>query len=62
MLELTENYLTSKNKAIDYQLGFILAEATGNLPNASEINTSIVYADFYFLEANMRKLALAKKK
>ena len=62
MLELTENYLTSKNKAKDYQLGFVLAEATGNLPNASEINTSIVYADFYFLEANMRKLALAKKK
>ena len=62
MLELTENYLTSKNKGKDYQLGFVLTEATGNLPNASEINTSIVYADFYFLEANMRKLALAKKK
>ena len=59
MLELTTNYLTSKNKAQDYQLGFALTEATGNLPNASEINTSIVYADFYFLEANMLKLELS---
>ena len=62
MLELTENYLTSKNKAKDYELGFALAEATGNLPNASEINTSIVYADFYFLEANMLKLELSNSK
>lgn len=56
MAELTENYLTSKHKHKDYELGFVLAEATGNLPNASEINTSIVYADFYFLEANILKL------
>ncbi len=57
---LTQDYLTSKNKGKDYQLGFALAEATGNLPNASEINTSIVYADFYFLEANILKLKLSK--
>jgi hypothetical protein len=56
MGELTSNYLTSKQKGKDYQLGFVLAEATGNLPNASEIDTSIVYADFYFLEANILKL------
>lgn len=61
MLELTQQYLTSKNKGKDYQLGFVLAEATGNMPNASEINTSIVYADFYFLEANIRKLALTQR-
>lgn len=60
MLELSTNYLTSKNKSKDYQLGFALTEATGNLPNASEINTSIVYADFYFLEANILKLELSK--
>lgn len=60
MAELTNNYLTSKAKGQDYDLGFVLAEATGNLPNASEINTSIVYADFYFLEANILKLEVAK--
>lgn len=58
MAELTANYLTKNEKGHDFELGFVLKQATGNLPNASEINTSIVYADFYFLEANIRKLAL----
>ena len=61
MADLTENYLTSKHKAKDYQLGFALAQATGNLPNASEIDTSIVYADFYFVEANILKLELTNE-
>jgi hypothetical protein len=60
MVELTGKYLTNKAKGHDFDLGFVLTQATGNLPNASEINTSIVYADFYFLEANIHKLALAK--
>ncbi len=58
MAELTNNYMTKHEKGRDFDLGFVLNQATGNLPNASEINTSIVYADFYFLEANIRKLAL----
>lgn len=61
MAELTANYLTSKNKSKAYDLGFALAEATGNVPSASEINTSIVYADFYFVEANIRKLDFEAK-
>ncbi|WP_076542264.1 glycoside hydrolase family 88 protein [Shewanella sp. UCD-KL21] len=60
MAELTAKYLTLSNKGRDFELGFALVQATGNMPNASEINTSIVYADFYFLEANIRKLALAQ--
>ena len=39
-------------------LGFVLHSATGNLPNASEIDTAMVYADYYFIEANLRKLQL----
>ncbi|WAJ72258.1 glycoside hydrolase family 88 protein [Catenovulum adriaticum] len=59
MNELSNQYLTSKTQNKSYQQGFVLTHATGNLPNGSEIDTAIVYADFYFLEANMRKLALA---
>ncbi|MCF2950342.1 glycoside hydrolase family 88 protein [Paraglaciecola aquimarina] len=59
MAALSQDYLTSKHKNKDYDLGFVLTEATGNLPNASEINTSIVYADFYFIEANILKIQLS---
>ncbi|MDP5031528.1 glycoside hydrolase family 88 protein [Paraglaciecola sp.] len=55
---LTKHYLTSKTKDTSFKLGFVLEEATGNLPNKSEINTPIVYADFYFIEANIRKIEL----
>lgn len=60
MAELTAHYLTSKDKHANYELGFVLANATGNLPNTSEINTSILYADFFFIEANIRKMQLAQ--
>lgn len=59
MHELSSEYLTSKTKDSSYEQGFVLTQATGNLPNASEVDTSMVYADFYFLEANIRKLALS---
>lgn len=61
MLELTNTYRSdnddSDNK-VSLDLGFALTQATGNLPSASEIDTSIVYGDFYFIEANIRKLQL----
>ncbi|WP_440877077.1 hypothetical protein [Thalassotalea sp. PLHSN55] len=59
MLELTQHYLSDKEKGSSYELGFVLTQATGNLPNTSEINTAIMYADFYFVEANIRKMQLA---
>ena len=31
--------------------GFILKHSTGSLPNGSEIDTPINYADYYYLEA-----------
>ena len=34
--------------------GFILMHSTGSLPNGSEIDTPINYADYYYLEALIR--------
>jgi hypothetical protein len=39
--------------------GFILSRSTGHLPNGSEINVPLVYADYYFLEALLRYRAIA---
>ena len=41
--------------------GFLLKHATGHLPNNSEIDVPINYADYYFLEALMRKRELIKE-
>jgi rhamnogalacturonyl hydrolase YesR len=37
---------------------FLLMHATGNKPADSEIDVPIIYADYYFLEANLRRMAL----
>jgi hypothetical protein len=34
--------------------GFVLLQATGNKPSNSEVNTSLIYADYYFIEALLR--------
>ncbi len=51
MNNLIEGYLSepSQNK------GFLLDHSTGHLPHNHEIDVSIVYADYYFLEALLRK-------
>ena len=38
--------------------GFILLHSTGHKPADSEVDTSIIYADYYFLEALLRKKKL----
>ena len=38
--------------------GFLLTSSTGHLPNKHEINVPIVYADYYYLEALLRKKKL----
>lgn len=65
-----EAYLNYSNKVINslssdkYVLNksvngpFILDHSTGNLPSNDEIDDPIVYADYYFLEAIIRKKAL----
>ena len=40
---------------------FFLEHSTGNLPAGSEIDVPIVYADYYYVEALLRRLELLKK-
>ena len=59
MAELTSNYRTDRDKNgrdMSFELGFVLDEATGDMGNAGEIDTPIIYGDFYFVEANIRKV------
>lgn len=40
--------------------GFLLLHSTGSKPSNSEVDVPLVYADYYFLEALLRKKALIK--
>lgn len=40
--------------------GFLLLHSTGSKPHGSEIDVPLVYADYYFLEALLRKAKLEK--
>jgi hypothetical protein len=40
--------------------GFILMHSVGSLPNGSEIDTPLNYADYYYLEALKRFMELKK--
>ena len=68
-----ELYKTSADKILNslgkfYQAkpdsakGFLLLHSTGHKPAQSEIDTPIVYADYYYLEALMRQKRLENKK
>ncbi len=63
MLELTNHYRTDKDRSGNesFELGFALTQSTGSQPSGYEVNEPIIYGDFYFVEANMRKLALEKQ-
>ena len=41
--------------------GFILKHCVGNWPEHSEIDVPLSYADYYFLEANLRRLRLGQQ-
>lgn len=41
-------------------LGFILGHSTGSKPSDSEVDVPIIYADYYYLEALLRKQTLEK--
>ncbi len=65
MAELSAHYRTDRAKngrPESYELGFVLAEATGDMGKGSELDTPIVYADFYFIEANIRKIEYEQSK
>jgi hypothetical protein len=38
--------------------GFLLGHSTGSLPGGTEIDVPLVYADYYYLEALLRRRAL----
>ncbi len=38
---------------------FVLMHSVGSLPKNLEIDVPLIYADYYFIEANLRRLALA---
>lgn len=53
---LTDHYRASLNN----DRGFLLLHSTGSFPHNTEIDVPIVYADYYFLEALLRKSKLEK--
>lgn len=54
---LTANYRAELEK----DNGFLLLHSTGSKPHDSEVDTSLVYADYYFLEALLRKRNIEEK-
>jgi hypothetical protein len=55
---LTNNY----RSAIGENKGFLLVHSVGHMPNKSEINVPIDYADYYYMEAVMRSKKLKEKR
>ena len=55
---LTNNY----RSPIGENKGFILLHSTGSKPSNSEVDVPISYADYYYLEALLRKKKLGQKK
>ncbi len=54
---LQRNYRSPKKE----NKGFILSHSTGAKPQNSEIDVPIIYADYYYLEALLRKKAIKQK-
>jgi hypothetical protein len=50
----SEQYFSKKGSG----MGFLLKHSTGCKPNNKEIDTSVIYADYYFLEALKRKIEI----
>ena len=51
---LSKNYLAQEGA----DSGFLLLHSTGSKPADSEVNVPLIYADYYFLEALLRKQKL----
>ena len=56
MDNLTKHYRATLKK----DNGFLLLHSTGTKPTNTEVDVPIVYADYYFIEALMRKNKLEK--
>ncbi len=55
---ILENIAKSYRNPLYTKSGFLLDHSTGNLPGNSEIDVPIIYTDFYFIQALLRKSKL----
>lgn len=55
---IIKNLTLHYRATLDRDKGFLLLHSTGSKPHNSEIDIPIVYADYYFLEALLRKMKL----
>ena len=59
--KLMNSIITSYLSPEKTNFGFLLMHATGHHPANDEINTSINYADYYFLEAMVRQIQIRRQ-
>lgn len=60
--KIMKSLSTHYRSAVGDNRGFLLLHSTGHKPAKSEIDVPIIYADYYYLEALLRKDRLAKDK
>lgn len=58
--KILSNITTNYRATVGKDRGFLTLHSTGHLPRKSEIDVPIVYADYYYLEALLRKANLEK--
>jgi hypothetical protein len=56
--KILDNLFTHYTSPVGENKGFILLHSTGSKPSDSEVDVPLAYADYYFLEALLRKKAL----
>jgi rhamnogalacturonyl hydrolase YesR len=59
--KIIDNLSAHYTSPVGENKGFILLHSTGSKPSDSEVDAPIAYADYYFLEALLRKKALNAK-
>ena len=60
--KIIENLTRYYRSPLDENKGFILLHSTGSKPANSEVDVPIIYADYYYLEALLRKKKLEEGK
>jgi uncharacterized protein YyaL (SSP411 family) len=55
--KILDNLFTHYTSPVGENKGFILLHSTGSKPSDSEVDVPLAYADYYFLEALLRKKA-----
>jgi len=56
--KILNSLIKSYRSPVGTHHGFILLHSTGHKPADSEVDTPIIYADYYFLEALLRRRSL----